>query len=353
MTGTQDFLSVDRFIADVVSARGLTYALESGLIDYLLEVGIPVLPDDLLKRSPGLNAAGWHFLLNLLRAGRIVDVLDDGVVLNPEFRHALQYRDLLQAKLEFSNLVYSDFERYFPELLQGPAAFMGKSKIFELFRYDRCYELTPDNLAMTRRWVRYTTSLTRYEAGVCMEYHDFSQYHRILDIGGNSGEFVLRICKAQPEVEACVFDLPVVCEIGLDHVANEPEAERIRFIKGDVRADTLPQGFDLICFKSFLHDWPESDITNIISKAADALMPGGTLMIFERAPIEFDEMPSYAMIPILLFLHFYRSPEIYSGLLMVNGLEDIDIRKVDLEMGFNLITARKSPDSHSADVEIS
>lgn len=53
-----------------------------------------------------------------------------------------------------------------------------------------------------------TTRLTRHEALVCMKYHDFGQYRRMLDVGGNSGEFALQVCRRHPDLRATVLDLP-------------------------------------------------------------------------------------------------------------------------------------------------
>ena len=72
--------------------------------------------------------------------------------------------------------------------------------------------------------MRFTTALTRYESGACIANHDFSPYERMLDVGGNSGEFALRVCQRHSRLRATVYDLPLVCDIGERHVRAEPEA---------------------------------------------------------------------------------------------------------------------------------
>jgi hypothetical protein len=115
------------------------------------------------------------------------------------------------------------------------------ARISDFFCYHRGFEVTPENYELTKRWVRITTTLTKYEAQVCLKYHNFGRYRRILDIGGNSGEFVRQVCKRYPGVSAMVFDLPLVCDIGLEHLRSEPEADRISFIKGNALTDPLPE----------------------------------------------------------------------------------------------------------------
>ena len=47
------------------------------------------------------------------------------------------------------------------------------------------------------------------------------------------------------------------------------------------------------------------------------------------------------MIPNLLFLHFFRAPRFYTRSLSALGLQDINVQRVELEMPFHLISARK------------
>jgi len=334
------FLCVDDFLKTLVDARALASALELGLIDRLLGAG--ALGAEALAEGLAMEPRGFDFLLGLLRANRVLAEGGGAYQLTPEFNQALQYRDLLETRIAFAAAVVGDCHDLFTELLARPGEFMARSKVFEMFRYDLAMEAGAANYQATARWMRFTTGLTRYEAQACIEHYDFSAHRRMLDIGGNSGEFALRVCKANPEIEATVFDLPVVCQVGRDHVSAEPEADRISFYKGDARSTALPEGFDLISFKSFLHDWPEDEADIMLRRAADALAPGGSLLIFERAVVAAPETAlPYSMIPGLLFLHFYRDANFYTSRLAALGFGDINVQKIDLEMPFQLITAKK------------
>ena len=283
-----------------------------------------------------------RLLLYLLASNGVIEECEREIKLTRQFADALKYRDLLELKLVISQLAAHDLMNFFNEFISRPEEFMKKSRFFRLFNYGICFDTNPESHRMTKRWMRITTTLTKYEAQVCIKYHDFSPYGRIMDIGGNSGEFVLRICKNHPDIHATVFDLPVVCDVGMEHIRPEPEADRITFIKGNALTDALPDGFDLITFKSMLHDWPENQARQLIVNAQQALKPGGTILIFERAPIELGETTiPYSMIPLLIFFHSYRSPEIYENKLEDLGFQDIETKRIDLEMPFFLITARK------------
>ncbi len=335
-----DYLCVDDFMGDAVSARALQSALEIGLIDHCLRD--PSADFRSAAAACGIDARAMQLLLGMLQANGVLEQRDARLVLSERFTSALDYRDLLEAKLEFAALVAPDFLQMFSTLLTDPARFFERSRVFDLFSYDRCFDATPENLAATRRWMRFTTALTRHEAQACIDHHDFSTCRRVLDVGGNSGEFALRLCKAHPELRATVFDLPLVCEVGQAHVAGAEEASRIEFVRAGATPEELPRGFDAVCFKSMLHDWPEDGVRQFLERAWRALDRGGRLVIFERSMVVVgDAQIPYALIPIMLFFRSYRSPRDYVRMLEQIGFRDVRWQAVELEMSFMLVTAVK------------
>ena len=335
-----EYLCVDDFLKTMVDARALATAFDIRLIDFLSETGQSTLEN--LQQNIGCDQRGLNIVLELLTASSVIERSNGNIRLKARFVKALQYRDLMLAKLDFAQIAAHDFIEHFSRLVTAPLEFMQQAVMFRLFSYGRCFEATAENLELTRRWVRITTMLTRYEAAVCFKHHPLNDFKTMLDIGGNSGEFVLQACRRYPALEATVFDLPLVCEIGQAHVSGEPEGERIRFIKGNALEDRLPKGFDLVSFKSVLHDWPEVEARMFIEKAAAAVKPGGTLLIFERSPLEISKtgLP-YSLIPFLLFAHTFRTPELYQDCLAYLGFDQINIQWMDLETPFFLVTAVK------------
>ncbi len=338
-----DFLAVDGFIGNIMDAQALSTALEIGLIDCLLREGSA--PEGSLARQLGADEKGMGLLLELLGANRVVEKSKGTVRLSSAFVHVLPYRDLLEVKLEIANLAAHDILDHCSDLICRPRDFAKKAGFYRLFSGDGCASSREEALHGAKRWMRITTVLTKYESRACLKNFDFSPYEYMLDIGGNSGEFVLRICRDYPHIYATVFDLPLICEIGADHVQREPEAARISFVPGNALTDILPGGFDIVSFKSMLHDWPESEAGEIIANAAHCLKPGGTMLIFERSPMEVgDAVLPYSLIPFLHFFRGYRLPDFYAGCLRDLGFRDIKIRKIELDMTFVLVTGSKACD---------
>jgi O-methyltransferase domain len=335
-----EFLIVDEFLTTLGQARPLKTAFELGLIDRLLAQRAG--SSEALGRAIGADPPGLRLLLDLLAAGGVIESHHGDVRLTHRFRRALQYRDLMQAKLDYAGFAMVDFADHFTALVTAPRDFKARARIFALFDYSRALRAGIADYAHTRTWMRITSTLTRYEAGACFAMYSPAGHRRMLDIGGNSGEFALQACRRNPDLRATVLDLPLVCEIGLAHVLGTAEGERIAFLPEDARSAQLSPSHDFVTFKSMLHDWPDVEVQTILASAVAALDPGGTLLIFERGRMEFrDHPPSFALLPTLLFARSYRAAEDYAAWLRPLGMADIASRTVTLDSPFLLVTARK------------
>ena len=338
------FLGVDAFVSTLIDARALKTAFDVRLVDQLLARDTQTVAE--LGASLDIDASGLELLLGLLTANRVVTRNADNIKLDPAFLAILEYRDLLETKLDFAGFLLNDFADLFTSLVSDPRGFAGSARLYQLFDYRRGLEDKGDNYVRTRAWMQLTSTLTRYEARAALSLHDFSRYRAMLDIGGNSGEFLLQLCRQHAQLHGTVVDLPLVCEVGMEHVLSEPEHARISFAKRDLRNDPLPGGHDLISFKSMLHDWPEEQALKFLDKAADVLQPGGRLMIFERLPLHFESgTPPFSIIPILLFFRSYRDPAVYIDHLRSRGFDRIERHEVDLDTRFALLTAQRSADN--------
>lgn len=335
-----DFLCVDDFLKSLVDARALKTAFELGLIDRLVEHRSGSI--EALGRALGCDRQGVRLLVDLLKANGVVEERNGDIRFSRPFLSALRFRDLLEMKLDFAGFLINDFSDLFTALVKDPAGFTGQSRLFQLFDYRRALDLRFENYAATRAWMRITTTLSCYEALAALDLYDFGGHARVLDVGGNSGELVLQLCRRHPHLKATVFDLPLVCEIGLEHILSEPERDRIGFIRGDVRVQALPEGYDLILFKSMLHDWPAAEARGFLDKAARALKPGGALMVFERAPLEIGaKAPPMALLPALLFFRSYRPALDYISHFQALGLQAVSHKTIALDSPFFLVSARK------------
>ena len=333
------YLCVDDFLATLSASRSLKSGFELGIIDQLISQPLSFARLEAVARCP---SGSLRLILQLLVADGVLAEMADEYALTDRFRNTLGFRDLLEAKLDFALAVAPDFAERFTLLLQDTQEFLKQARLFSLFDYDKCLHATPENYASTHRWMRFTTALTRYEAPVCFNYHDFSSYRRMLDIGGNSGEFARQLCVRHENLSVTVCDLPVVCDIGQQHLASTNEADRIHFFRANALKDQLPDGHDVITFKSMLHDWPDDEAGTFLNRAHEALAPGGSLLVFERGPFQFQGAPiPFSLLPTLLFFPFYRSASFYVESLKGMGMVDVQVREFTLDSPFFIVSAVK------------
>ncbi|MDH3387167.1 MAG: methyltransferase, partial [Gammaproteobacteria bacterium] len=254
MPDYRDYLSVDNFLRDFLSVQVLKQAFDSGLIAQL-EAAV------FMPRTSASDRQGEQFLLGILVNSGVIRHDADQFSLTPEFKKALTYRDLLQVKIEFANMLAPDVLQRLHLLLNDETKFMAESTLFELFDYGRAIEPGAENYRFTKRWVNLTTSLTRYESAAVIAETDFTRARNWLDIGGNSGEFALQLARKYPQLSVTVADLPVVCEVGQAHIRPFIQlAHRINFTAVNALEHDLPAKQEVVSFKSMLHDWQEPAI---------------------------------------------------------------------------------------------
>lgn len=329
----------DAFLQDFIASSALALALKSGLVDKLV-LGPQSLAS--LAANAKLDPRGVELLAGLLQSANVVSVSEGALTLTPDFAAILPRRAALERKLAFLDLAARDVLDRLPAMLFDTPAYVRSGRVFELFRYDRAATTGPDDLAATKRWLDYTTALTEHEAPLLAPLMDLGATTRLLEIGGNSGAFARALCAQNPGLAVTVLDLPAVCELGRRYLANVPEAARISFVAADARRDPLPAGHDAMSFKSVLHDWPEADMRHLVTRARDALPPGGRLLIAERGPFEPGAAPlPYAAAANLVFARFYRDPAVYAELLAELGFAGVSVRTVEIEMPFHVIAGQR------------
>ncbi|MFD8483828.1 methyltransferase [Kitasatospora sp. NPDC059673] len=110
---------------------------------------------------------------------------------------------------------------------------------------------------------------------------DWSRYRTVLDVGGARGNHVAHIAQAAPHLRVGVFDLPQLGPFFDRLMAGAGLAERARFHGGDFFADPLPVA-DVVIFGDVLHNWSPETRRMLIGKAAQAVRPGGAVLVFDR-----------------------------------------------------------------------
>ena len=98
-----------------------------------------------------------------------------------------------------------------------------------------------------------------------------------MDIGGGSGAYCIAATKQHAGIRAVVLDLPVVCEVAREFIAENGVGDRVEVRPCDFTRDPFPTDCDVAIMASNLPMYSREMIASIIRKAHDALLPGGEM----------------------------------------------------------------------------
>jgi len=111
---------------------------------------------------------------------------------------------------------------------------------------------------------------------------DLSGRKRLLDLGGGPGTYSIHFCQANPELKSVIFDRPTTEPIAEKVVNSYALSDRISFLGGDFNTTShTPKSFDVAWLSHILHSNSHDECVQLIKKTADALMPGGLLLVHD------------------------------------------------------------------------
>jgi len=333
-----NYLIIEKYFENFTEISALITAFRSKLIDYLVSKKYSTYQN--LMSNINLNDYKLKILLDVLISYNILKLENNHFKLTENFKNALKFRDLLEWKLWYTRLVCLD-------LLNNCSVNVNtihKTKPKNITNFWDYYDKTKyskSQFIRIKTGVKFTSILTKYDSQSLIKNYDFDKSKKILDVGGNSGELALQLCKHFKNIEISIFDLPVICSIGNEYIAQFSEKDRIKFIKGNLLTDSLPDDFDTIIFKSVLHDWSENNVILFLKKAYESLTNGGKIILFEFEKLDCinNKLLDKDMIWIP-FSNSFRKIDDYIKILSQIGFKNIKSKKIK-QINFFLITGEK------------
>ncbi len=108
---------------------------------------------------------------------------------------------------------------------------------------------------------------------------DFSNYKKLLDIGGGTGAMSIGLCEELENLNAAVFDLPETIDVAKKFVKKSSLENRIELIGGDVQKDDLPDDFDVALLANLLAVFDEKDNKKLFKRIYNKLPKDGACLI--------------------------------------------------------------------------
>lgn len=111
------------------------------------------------------------------------------------------------------------------------------------------------------------------------ETFDFSNYEKLLDLGGGTGAMSIALCEAFPNLKAIVFDLPENAERATDFVEKSSARNRIECVGGDFHTDDLPDAFDVVLLANFMAVADAESNQKLLKRIYAKLPAGGACLL--------------------------------------------------------------------------
>ncbi|OLF17398.1 hypothetical protein BU204_12265 [Actinophytocola xanthii] len=109
---------------------------------------------------------------------------------------------------------------------------------------------------------------------------DWSAVTSVVDLGGARGGTLATVLAAHSHLVGTCFDIPAMAPLFDELAGRLGLAERMLFRGGDFFADVLPPA-EVYLLGHLMSDWDEERCTDLVARAAEALEPGGTLVVLD------------------------------------------------------------------------
>jgi 2-polyprenyl-3-methyl-5-hydroxy-6-metoxy-1,4-benzoquinol methylase len=151
---------------------------------------------------------------------------------------------------------------------------------------------------------------------------------RMLDVGGGSGAYSIAFASANENLQVDLLDLATVIPIAQGHIRSAGLAERIRTRSGDLRADKLGEGYDLVFVSAICHMLGPDENRDLLQRCFHALAPRGRVVIQDFI-LELDKTaPKWAALFALNMLVGTQAGSTYTEAEYASWLEEAGFQEV-------------------------
>jgi SAM-dependent methyltransferase len=142
-------------------------------------------------------------------------------------------------------------------------------------------ESAMDHEAPARRLTMALAGRARIVGPALARNYPLPAARRLLDVGGGSGIYAVALLRANPSLRAVVWDRAEVLKVARESAERYGVLDRTEFVAGDMFADPVPGGCDVMLLSNVLHDWDVPECQRLLGRLAPALPAGGRLLIHD------------------------------------------------------------------------
>ncbi len=155
-------------------------------------------------------------------------------------------------------------------------------------------------------------SVTAGSAAVLAASYEFGQHRRLLDLGGGTGSFLVRILDRHPEIECGLFDLPAVVALARGKLKTQASDGRVRFYEGDLLRDQLPADYDAFLLANVVHLLSPEHNRDLLERVHAIAPPRAPLLLVDFWTNPTHTQPVFAALMAGEFLLASGEGDVYS-----------------------------------------
>jgi SAM-dependent methyltransferase len=142
---------------------------------------------------------------------------------------------------------------------------------------------------------------------------DLKGVETLLDLGGGPGTYALEFLRRNPTLRATVADRAPALEVAREIAAAVKHGRRLSYVPLDFLKDEIPDRYDVIWLSNVLHIYSAEDNQRLFQKMANALNPGGRVLIQDAFLVDSDGLwPQEANLFAVTMLLFTEAGNTYS-----------------------------------------
>jgi len=132
--------------------------------------------------------------------------------------------------------------------------------------------------------------------------YDLGRHHRVLDVGGGTGSFLVAMLSADPQLDGTLFELPAAAGVARHVLAGTAAADRITVVEGDFLRDQLPSGHDLLLLANVIHLFEPQVNRELLGRLRTAVEAGARALLVDFWTDPSHTQPLFAALMAAEFL---------------------------------------------------
>jgi hypothetical protein len=139
------------------------------------------------------------------------------------------------------------------------------------------------------------------EPAAVAEACDFRELHKVVDVGGSTGNLLTTILARQSGPAGVLYDLPHVVRDAPALIQSRGLTDRITIESGSF-FERVPAGGDAYLLSHIIHDWSEEQCLTILGNCRRAMTSDGRVLIIEMVLTQGDAFHPGKMLDLMMLV---------------------------------------------------